>query len=106
MALYSLVELTRHDRPPHRLSMAPMLRAFRRVLRDYRHPRQRSRTRRDRLRHSFVDPYPKSHKAGRDDPRTKQDTTPAAPKSSQRHNNQSNGHNPFTPIMRKKGDRR
>ena len=70
------------DLPPPRLSIAGTLRAFRRVLRDYLHPRERGRGLCDALRKAVVDDYPRGPKTSRDYPRKKQERPPAAPESS------------------------
>lgn len=79
MALYALVELRKDGVPPRRLSIAQTLRAFRRTLRDYRHPRERGGGLCARLRRALIDDYPRRHKASRDYPRQKQETPPGAP---------------------------
>lgn len=79
MALYALVELRAAGVPPRRLSIAQTLRAFRRTLRDYLHPWERGSDLRARLRRALIDDYPRRHKASRDYPRKKQETSPGAP---------------------------
>jgi len=80
MALYALIETNKKGLLPQRLSIAQTLRAFRRTLRDYRHPRQRGRQLRARLRNAVTDPYVRQNKASRDYPRKKQESPPGAPK--------------------------
>jgi hypothetical protein len=79
MALYTLVETSKLAIPPRRLSIAQMLRAFRRILRDYRHPRQRHHCLRHLLRTAVIDPYTRKNKTSRGYPRKKQETPAGAP---------------------------
>ena len=79
MALYAQVELVANDIDPARLSTACVLRAFRRLLRDYRHPLERGQTLRVRLRHALRDAYPRKNKSARDYPRKKRPDPPAGP---------------------------
>ncbi|MHC4399348.1 MAG: hypothetical protein ACYTG0_06690 [Planctomycetota bacterium] len=61
------------------LSVAQMLRAFRRMLRDYRHPQQRGHRLCDLLRNATVDRYVRRNKTSRDYPRKKQESPPGTP---------------------------
>ena len=79
MALYALIEAHRHGAPPSRLSIAHLLRAFRRMLRDYRHPSERGDRLCDRLRDAVIDSYDRKNKTSRDYPRKKQESPPGAP---------------------------
>jgi len=79
MALYSLVEAKERGTPPCRLSIAQTLRAFRRMLRDYRHPSQRGQQLRDHLRSAVIDSYVRSNKTSRDYPRKKRESPPGKP---------------------------
>ena len=79
MALYALVETNKQGIPPRRLSIAQTLRSFRRMLRDYRHPRERGCRLRDLLRNAVVDSYDRKNKTSRDYPRKKQERPPGAP---------------------------
>ena len=79
MALYALVELGAGGKPPSQLSIAQTLRAFRRMLRDYRHPSQRGCELRDRLRCALIDTYQRQNKASRSYPRKKNESPPGAP---------------------------
>jgi Transposase DDE domain len=80
MALYAQVVLTAHQIAPARLSTACVLRAFRRLLRDYRHPLQRGQTLRARLRYALRDAYPRKNKSSRNYPRKKRpDPQPGPP---------------------------
>jgi hypothetical protein len=79
MALYALVELQASGNPARRLSIAQTLRAFRRMLRDYRHHRQPGDGLRERLREATIDPYQRTNKTSRDYPRQKQEQPPGKP---------------------------
>jgi len=74
MSLYALVKIRCEGISPRRLSCAKLLRAFRRVLRDYLHPVERGQTLSDRLRRSVIDDYQRRNKTSRDYPRKKQET--------------------------------
>ena len=54
MALYALVAANQCGTPPSKLSIAKTLRAFRRMLRDYRHPSERHCHLQDRLREAVI----------------------------------------------------
>lgn len=79
MALYTLVEISTGDAIASRLSIAGTLRAFRRVLRDYRHPRERGNRLRDKLKQALIDPYKRTNKTSRDYPRKKNETPAGKP---------------------------
>ena len=79
MALYALAEANPSGTPPQKLSIAQMLRAFRRMLRDYRLPSQQGYLLTDRLRNAVIDSYKRQNKASRDFPRKKQESPPGAP---------------------------
>ena len=79
MALYALVEAAKHGTPPNKLSIAQMLLAFRRTLRDYRHPRVRGQSLCARLRLAVIDSYVRKNKASRNYPRKKQESPPGSP---------------------------
>jgi hypothetical protein len=80
MALYALVEAHRCGTPPSKLSIAKTLRAFRRMLRDWRHPSERRSRLKDRLREAVIDSYVRKHKSSRDYPRKKQESPPGGPR--------------------------
>lgn len=80
MALYALVEANQCGTPPQRLSIAQTLRAFRRMLRDYRHPSRRGQSLPDRLRGAVIDSYERENKSSRNYPRKKNESPPGAPK--------------------------
>jgi hypothetical protein len=80
MALYALVEATRHGIPPQRLSFAQLLLAFRRTLRDYLHPTERGQRLCTRLRNAIIDPYKRQNKASRHYPRKKHESAAGTPK--------------------------
>lgn len=80
MALYALYELRQLGISPSRLSFAKLLRAFRRILRDYLHPVQQGHKLRDLLRTAVIDEYERSSdKASRDYPRKKHEHPPKPP---------------------------
>lgn len=80
MGLYALSQFQPQRLPPGRLSVAKTLRAFRRMLRDYLHPCERSSHLRDRLRTALIDNYRRKNKASRDYPRKKQEAPPGPPR--------------------------
>jgi len=80
MALYALAELQASEQRGSRLSIAHTLRAFRRMLRDYRHPSSAGCRLRDRLRRAVIDSYQRANKTSRDYPRKKQEKPPGAPR--------------------------
>ena len=71
LGLSAAVELARQQIPLKRISMAGVLRAFRRMLRDYLHPVERGRSLRALLRAALVDEYVRPRKQSRDYPRKK-----------------------------------
>jgi hypothetical protein len=80
MALYA--QATRYkdeEDSPQRLSIAQMLRAFRRMLRDYLHPIERGKSLCDLLRTASIDHYQRQSKDSRDYPRKKRETPPGSP---------------------------
>lgn len=79
MALFALCEARSHGTPPAKLSFAGMLRAFRRTMRDYRHPSERGRRLCHRLREAVIDDYVRTNKSSRDYPRKKQESPPGSP---------------------------
>lgn len=80
MALYALVHLKRQGFSPQRLSIAKTLYAFRRMLRDYRHPIESRNSLRERLRRATIDAYQRVSKQSRDYPAKKQERPPGPPK--------------------------
>lgn len=79
MALYALVEADRQDVPPNRLSFAKLLLAFRRTLRDYRHPTEPGERLCERLRLAISDSYIRKNKNSRNFPRKKKERPPGPP---------------------------
>ncbi len=79
MALYALVEATKHGISPRKLSVAKLLLAFRRALRDYRHPLERDNRLCARLRLAVIDSYERKNKTSRNYPRKKQESPPGPP---------------------------
>lgn len=70
LALSAALELIPQQIPPQRISVAGILRAIRRLIRDYLHPRQQ--TSRSVFRDAVVDDYVRKNKHSRDYPRKKQ----------------------------------
>ena len=79
MALYAQVELARKQVPAHKISMAGVLRAFRRMLRDYRHPSEPRCSLCRLIRCAIIDDYPRGNKASRVDIRRKHEQPPGPP---------------------------
>jgi Transposase DDE domain len=79
MALYALVEATQQEVPPHQLSFAQLLLAFRRTLRDYMHATERGQRLCQRLRQAIIDPYQRQNKTSRHYPRKKREQAPGPP---------------------------
>lgn len=80
MALYTLIEFQHEKLPPDRLSIAQMLLAFRRMMRDYLHPSEPGLRLRQRLRRALIDQYQRKNKTSRDYPRKKQEKPPGPPR--------------------------
>jgi IS4 transposase len=79
MGLYAQAEQFKHDIPIETVSMAGVLRAFRRILRDYLHPVSPRHSLRALLRQAVRDSYLRKNKTSRDYPRKKQADPPAGP---------------------------
>jgi hypothetical protein len=80
MALYAQVDIHKHQGDPTRISIACVLRSYRRMMRDYRHPVQRGCTLSSLLRCALRDQYTRTNKASRNYPSKKQyDPPPRAP---------------------------
>ncbi len=79
MGFYTLVEARRQQTLPSRVSVAQMLRAFRRAMKDHRHPAEDGWRLRRVLRESIVDSYKRKNKASRNYPRKKQESPPGKP---------------------------
>ena len=103
MALYALVEANHCGTPPRRLSIARVLRAFRRMLRDYRHPSQRGQSLPDRLRNAVIDSYERQNKSSRNYPRKKQESPPGAPQMMNASKRQIKQAKQLAPCNMKKG---
>lgn len=65
MALYAQVTIDRHGGDASRVSIACVLRSYRRMIRDYRHPTQRGETLDALLRCALRDPYTRVKKSSR-----------------------------------------
>jgi hypothetical protein len=79
MALYALVEATKQEVPPQRLSFAQLLLAFRRTLRDYLHATESGQRLCQRLRSAIIDAYKRKNKTSRHYPRKKREQVPGPP---------------------------
>jgi Transposase DDE domain len=79
MTLYALTLIRARGIPAQRLSVARVLRAFRRMLRDYLHPIEPRHRLRDWLRLAVIDAYDRKNKSSRDYPRKKRERPPGAP---------------------------
>jgi hypothetical protein len=79
MALYAQVQLAPKRVPASRVSIAGVLRAFRRMLRDYLHPAVPDRGLCALIRRAVIDDYVRKNKASRIDTRRKYDPPPGPP---------------------------
>jgi hypothetical protein len=79
MALYAQAEIHKHQGDPTRLSVACVLRSYRRIMRDYRHPVQRGCTLSSLLRSALRDDYTRTCKQSRNYPRKKRYDPPPRP---------------------------
>ena len=79
MAFYAQVQLAPRGIPTSRLSMAGVLRAFRRMLRDYLHPADAQQSLCALVRRAVIDDYRRSNKASRHKTRRKYDPPPGPP---------------------------
>lgn len=79
MALYAQVELERKKVPACKVSIAGVLRAFRRMLRDYLHPADSAHSLCALVRRAIVDDYHRANKASRTDTRRKYEQPPGPP---------------------------
>ena len=79
MSLYTLVPATKRGVDPRRLSAAQLLLAFRRMLRDDRHPAERGHSLCELLGEAVIDPYTRQHKTSRNYPRKKRESPPGQP---------------------------
>ena len=79
MALYAQVELVRKQVPARKISIAGVLRAFRRMLRDYLHPADSAHSLCALVRRAIVDDYYRANKASRTETRRKYEKPPAPP---------------------------
>ena len=79
MAFYAQVQLAPQGIPASRLSMAGVLRAFRRMLRDYLHPADARQSLCALVRRAVIDDYQRTNKASRHKTRRKYDPPPGPP---------------------------
>ena len=79
MGFYTLIEARRVDTAPSKLSVARMLKAFRRTMKDYRHPAEHGWRLRRVLQRAVIDSYVRQNKTSRHYPRKKQESPPGCP---------------------------
>lgn len=79
MMLYAQSEQAKRGIHPADLSIAGVLRAFRRQMRDYLHPAERGSSLSSLLRRAVRDKYARKNKSSRDYPRKTQPDPPAGP---------------------------
>jgi hypothetical protein len=79
MGLHAQVELSRVGVPSHRISVAGVLRAYRRPLREYRSRPDPGESLREMLAKALIDPYKRRDKTSREYPRKKQAHAIGAP---------------------------
>ncbi|MDB5389454.1 MAG: Transposase domain protein [Planctomycetaceae bacterium] len=79
MALYTLIEARRVGTPTKKVSTAQMLRAFREVMREYRHPYERQAGLCQQLHTAVIDSYVRKNKASRNYPRKKKEKPAGSP---------------------------
>lgn len=77
MALYTQVELQKKNLNPQQLSVAKVLKAFRRMQRDYLHPVKANCSLNELLHQAVRDTYQRRNKASRNYPRKKRPDPPA-----------------------------
>lgn len=77
MALYAQVEIHKHHGDPTRISVACVLRSYRRMMRDYRHPVEWGQNLSSLLCRSLRDQYTRRCKQSRNYPRKKKYDPPA-----------------------------
>lgn len=80
MALYSLKQLHAQGIHPARLSFAKLIRAFRRMMRDFALPAEKNCKLCDLLKQAVIDEYHRTNKASRDYPRKKNERPPGPPR--------------------------
>jgi hypothetical protein len=80
MATYGIKELIASGQSPTQLSVAKLIRAFRRVMRDYLHPIEKHKCLPDLLHDAIKDDYHRGDRTSREYPRKKNEKPPGAPK--------------------------
>lgn len=80
MGAYSINKLKQGGHDPSRMSFAKVIRAFRRMLRDYIHPQLKGCTLDSLLRDAIKDDYKRGDKTSREYPRKKKEKPPGKPK--------------------------
>lgn len=79
MHLYAQAEIHKHQGDPVQISIACVLRSYRRMMRDYRHPAQRGSSLSSLLRNALRDQYQRKNKASRNYPCKKRYDPPPRP---------------------------
>jgi Transposase DDE domain len=79
LCLHGQVQLAQQGVPARRISVAQLLRAYRRSLREYKSAPDPRESLRELLLKAVIDPYHRANKASRDYPRKKQGHTTGAP---------------------------
>jgi hypothetical protein len=90
MGLHTQVQLARKGVPARRISVAKMLLAYRRSLREYQSHPDPGASLRDLLHKAVIDPYQRVNKSSRDYPRKKQSHAIGAPEIRRATKNQIN----------------
>lgn len=79
MGFYALIEARRVGTAPSQVSVVSVIRAFRRTLKDYRHPAERGQNLRRQLQTAVIDSYERPNKASRNYPVKKREKPPGCP---------------------------
>lgn len=101
MGFYALIEARRMGTAPARLSVAGILKAYRRTMRDYRHPAEHGWRLCRILRTAIIDSYVRPNKSSRHYPRKKQESPPGCPKINDATQQQIERAKAFANIIRK-----
>lgn len=78
--MHAQAELIEKDVPARRISVAGVLKAYRRSLREYKSPPDPGESLRELVAKAVIDPYHRANKSSRDYPRKKQEPPTGAPK--------------------------
>jgi len=79
MGMYGLKELIKSGINPCRMSMAKLIKSFRRMMRDYLHPIEKKKSFCDLLREAVMDDYQRGDKTSREYPQKKHEKPPGKP---------------------------